>query len=155
MLAARHGVSPNGSVASALVGVLRLPRYHDSIFAVRSIDSANSRGGLCNALEFHRVPYEIIGDNVCVSAGALQRGLDDSLLTGFDEVWVFPDGPPALDLSSLPGATSDATDFSAGIQPILSEAMSKTNCAAILGDGCGLNYATTDADIAEAITARG
>ena len=146
-------MAPNGSVAGALASLLRLPRFHDSVFVMRSIDSASSRDGLCNALEFHRVPYEVIGENVCVSARALQRGLDDSLLTGFDEVWIFSGGPPASDLSKMPDATSDATDFSAGIRPILSEAMNTTNCLAVLGDGCGLNYATADADIAEAIAA--
>ena len=151
MISRTHGMMPDGNVSDALVRILRL-RDQDWMAVIRSIDSTHAQDGLTKALAFHRVAYDVVNGNVCVSIDTLQKTVDAGFFSGFDEVWIISGNPPAFDLASLPSATSDGADFSSGIPDELPIAMEKTNCVVILGDGCGLNYATTDAQLREEIT---
>jgi len=138
-----------GHVSDALLRILRL-RRHDWLVVIRQIDSASSQEDLTKALAFHCVPYQLINGNVCVSIDAVQSAVEE-LFTGFDEVWIVSGKPPSFDLASLPHATSESTDFSSGVPDEVLSAMDRTNCVVILGDGCGLNYATTAEEIQQEI----
>ncbi len=150
MTSLAYGMTPSGNVADALRRVL--PLFHrEWITVIRSIDSASSQDDLAKALTFHKVPHNCTNGNICFSVGDLQRVLDADVFTGFDEVWIVSGSSPSFDLGHLPSATSDATDFSARMPKDLRLAIEKTNCILVVGDGCGLNYATTDEQICEAI----
>jgi hypothetical protein len=150
MIATIHGMVPDRHVRDVLMCILQM-RGQNWTAIVRSIDSATSVDDLITTLAFHRVPHDVNNGNVCVSIDALQKGLDAGLFTGFDEVWIFSDNPPTFDLGPLPSATSDATDFSSSVPSELTNAIEKTNCVVVLGDGCGLNYATSDKRVQEEI----
>ena len=111
---------------------------------IRSIDSASTCESVAEALDFHSVDFEIISGNVCLSIENLRKAISTEAFSGFDEVWIISGPPPAFDLTPLPTATSDGSDFSSGIPDELSNAVEKTRCVAIVGDGCGLNFVTTD-----------
>ena len=151
MIPITYGMVSDGRVGSALARILPLCG-RDCAAIIRGIDSARSRNDLTKVLAFHDVPYDVVNGNICVSAAALQKSLELGLFTGFDEVWISSGSPPTFDLASLPSATSDATDFSSSMPGELSVAIEKTNCILVLGDGCGLNYASNDEHIQEMIT---
>ena len=142
MVSVTYGMVAGGSVHDALERILCM-RGQDWVAVIRSIDSAHSQDHLTKALAFHRVAYEVINGNVCVCIDTLQKALGEGFFTGFDEVWIVDGKPPAFDLASFPSATSDGADFSSSIPDELCRAMEKMNCVLLLGDGCGLNYATT------------
>ncbi len=116
---------------------------------IRSLDSSHSERDLSRALSFHGVDFEVSFGNVCVSMGSLWKALEADVFTGFDEVWIFRNEFPSTTLESLTSATSDGADFSAGMPASLAGAMDRTDCVLVLGDGCGLNYATTEDQITE------
>lgn len=145
-----YGMLPNENVADALVCILPLCK-EKWIAVLRSIDSANSQNELSRILDFHAVPHEVNNGNVCVSIRDLQKALDVGVFTGFDEIWILAGDSPNFNLNQLHSATSDSTDFSKNLHNELLIAIEKTNCILIIGDGCGLNYATTDKQIQETI----
>ena len=150
MICVTCGMVPGGNVHDALERILRM-RGEDWVAVIRSIDSARSQDHLRRSLATYRVPYEVTNGNVCVSIDALQKALGEGAFTGFDEVWIADGKPPAFDLASFPSATSDGADFSLNVPHELSRAMEDANCILIVGDGCGLNYATTSQEFQEAI----
>jgi hypothetical protein len=154
MISLTHGMTPGGNVGDALTRILRL-RGHDWLAVVRSIDSASTTAELTKALAFHHLAYDLINGNVCLSIETLQRAVSSGAFTGFDEVWIVAGSPPAYDLASLPSATSDGADFMSDLPEELSRAMQQTNCVLILGDGCGLNYATTSPQLQEELVEAG
>ena len=130
-----------------------LPLFGQGIIAViRSIDSTRASKDLGRILDFHHVEYDAINNNVYLSLEELRKALVGDVFTGFDEVWILYDKPPPMDLNPLPSVTSDATKFSEGVPEELTEAMAKTNGLLIIGDGCGLNYITSDKRLEEEIT---
>lgn len=146
MISPLHGMMAGRHVSDVLAGILRLCSC-DCVAVIRSIDSASSQDDLARSLAFHSVPHDVVNGNVCVSIGDLQIALGADVFSGFDEIWITLGGPPSIDLRHLPGATSDATDFSGGIPGELRDAMARANCTLVIGDGCGLNFATTDESI--------
>lgn len=142
MITVAVGMTPDGNVSDALLRILR-SRGHDWLAVVRSIDSASTTAELTKSLAFHQIAYDVISGNVCLSIENLQKAVSGGAFTGFDEVWIIAGSPPAFDLASLPSATSDGADFSADVPEELLRTMEQINCVLILGDGCGLNYATT------------
>jgi hypothetical protein len=137
-------------VGETLTRILRV-RGQDWLAVVRSIDSSHSTDGLSKALAFHHMAYDVINGNVCLSIETLQKAVSEEVFTGFDEVWIIAGSPPAFDLASLPGATSDGADFSSDLPEELSRAMEQTGCVLILGDGCGLNCASRSQELLEEI----
>jgi hypothetical protein len=145
-----HGMILHANVKGTLVRIL--PLCEPAMIAViRSIDSSHSETDLSQVLRFHGVLHEVINRNVCVSPSSLRHALAAEVFTGFDEVWLLPGEPPHIGLDVLPGATSDAADFAQHVPAELLDAMEKTNCFLIMGDGCGLNYITSGERIAELI----
>lgn len=142
MISLTRGMIPGDNVCDALTRIFRL-RGHDWLSVVRSIDSTCAADDLAKTLTIHRVGYDVINGNICMSMDALEQALSAGVFTGFDEVWIIAGLPPASDLSMLPSATSDGTDFSLEMPEELSRSMEQIKAVLILGDGCGLNYATT------------
>jgi hypothetical protein len=136
------GVVPDGRVSDALT---RLWRFIDPdlIAIVRCVDSSASPDDIAKILAFHGVGHNVVCKNVILTINDLQTALKAEVFTGFDEVWIVAGAPPDFDLSHLRGATSDGIEFSTGFPEALANAMAELNCMLILGDGCGLNYATS------------
>jgi hypothetical protein len=145
---------PSGNVGDALTRILRL-RGHDWLAVVRSIDSACTTGDLTKAIAFHHLAYDVINGNVCLSVETLKQAMSGGAFTGFDEVWIIAGSPPSSDLASLPNATSDGADFSSELPEEVRSAMEQMSCILILGDGCGLNYATTSPQLHEELAGAG
>jgi hypothetical protein len=137
------------SVREALTRLLTVSK--GQVLVVRSIDSARSQEDIAKILSFHSVPKQIVRGNVCLTRGDLRSALAAEAFTGFDEVWLFSETPPTEDLSAIPSATSETTDFGIGIPKELVKALERTQCLLVLGDGCGLNYATIDGRMAAAV----
>jgi hypothetical protein len=93
------------------------------------------------------VEHKIAYGNVWIAARCIDEATAMHLFTGFDEVWLYEEAPH-FDLSCVHGSTSESTDFSKELPVDTAEAIVKTKCRAALGDGCGLNYVTTDQDLA-------
>jgi hypothetical protein len=98
---------------------------------------------------FHKIRHGFRSGNVVVTEEELRTALSKGVFTGFDEVWIFTDSPPIEDMQTLPSATSESTDFDSALPQELLEFLETTSFRVILGDGCGLNYATRDREIAE------
>lgn len=145
-----YGTARDQHVSDMLMCLM--PHFEQSWVAViRSIDSTRSLEGLAGALTFHCVAHKVVQGNVCLSMSDLQQAVDAEVFTGFDEVWVVSGTPPVFGLNEIPPVTSDATEFLKGIPDGLVEAVERANCVLILGDGCGLNYLTSDARLHEEI----
>jgi hypothetical protein len=151
MLALAYGTMPDEHVSDALMRLMPLCEQ-DWTTIIRSIDSCRSLDGLVRILAFHHMAHKVVHRNVCLSMSELQKALDAGVFTGFDEVWIVSGRPPAFELSQLPSATSDGTQFSGGMPEGLAEAVEKTACVLILGNGCGLNYATSNERIRQEMT---
>lgn len=138
------------TLADVLDRVLRLcvPR---ATAVVRGIDSARSSCDLRRILDFHNVTYEINGGNVCLDADSLNEAVAREVFTGFDELWIFREMKSDLNLVDVPPATSEVTDFSIKLPQEISDTFSRNDCLLVLGDGCGLNYFTSDSRIADVI----
>jgi hypothetical protein len=140
------GLLPEESVSDVLARVLPTCDARSTL-VIRSLDSSRDAQHLARALDHHGIHYQLVNGNICIPGDVLVRASLCDLFTGFDEVWILADRPPEMNLTDLPSATSETHDFSEGVPPALVEAMSKTRCVLILGDGCGLNYATTDPEV--------
>ncbi|KAA3611940.1 MAG: hypothetical protein DWQ01_07610 [Planctomycetota bacterium] len=138
-------------LAEALQLILRSPE-EGWIFVVRCIDSTRDSLGVSKILSFHKVNHDTLNSNVFLTLKDLKDFPLDQLFAGFDEVWVFIDSPPHKNLNGLPTATSETTDFSEAFPRELNKAFEQHGCLLILGDGCGLNFATTSKKIAQSLT---
>ena len=148
MISVSHGMLPDRNVHGVLERILCM-RGQDWVAVIRSIDSSYSQDALTGALAFHHLAYQVINGNICVCIDTLQKALGQGFFTGFDEVWIVSGKPPDFDLASLPSATSDGADFSSDVPKELSRVLEQTNCILIIGDGCGLNYATISRQLQE------
>ena len=146
-----YGMLPGERVASVLP-LLKQCVAENWICVVRSIDSIRDPEDLAYCLTAHGLPSNSDHGNVFVSGAALQEAVATAVLTGFDEVWVFLEAPPTECLGKVPSATSETTDFTNGVPKELRQAMERTDCLLVLGDGCGLNFATTVDRIARKLT---
>lgn len=147
----RYGTIRDGRVSRALRQILPFGRQ-SWVAIIRGIDSARSYDTLVKAMNHHHLPFTTNAGNVVISMETLRKALHAGAFTGFDEVWVFPDGLPNFDLSVVPSATSDAMDLSSSIPAGLSDAIQRSgSVVVVLGDGCGLNYAAPEGPILEAI----
>lgn len=144
------GIFLNEHVPDALMRV-RDVLNGEEIAVIRSIDSGDSQDYLNRALLFHKIKYEVAHGNFYVDAENLWRAIEREVFTGFDEVWIYNGVPPQVDLGGVRPATSDGTDFSEGLPMEIAKALDTTHCLLVLGDGCGLNYATQDERIASRI----
>lgn len=136
------GIIPGKTISGALA-VLRTKFDHNWFVVIRCIDSTVDRSDLVAILNGHGITSEIICGNVCVTMGGLIEAVDTDVFSGFDEIWIFR-RPPSIDLAELPPATSDAIDFSEQCHEEILRTVESESVAILLGDGCGLNFATCD-----------
>jgi hypothetical protein len=146
-----YGMIKDGRVGDALMRLIGLCEQGWAA-VVRGIDSSRCLDDLVSILTVHHINHQIVNRNPCLSITALQEALNAEVFSGFDEVWIVAGTPPSFELTDVPCATSDATDFSGGIPLGFTEAMEKTACVLVLGDGCGLNYVTSIERIRDEIT---
>jgi hypothetical protein len=149
-----HGMIPDLHVRDVLAKLSARLRMSGAVL-VRSIDSIRGTEGLGSALRLHNVAYQVAHGNVCLEAGDLENWLSVNIFTGFDELWFFRKEIPARSLLDLPAATSDSVDFSEGVPRPFVDALRRTGCFLVLGDGCGLNYLTTDDEASREIQGMG
>jgi hypothetical protein len=85
--------------------------------------------------------------------GELDQFASVGLLHGFDELYLCAEWRDEFEV--FPGRiTSDLVDFSEGTPLGLEDWMHEAGCLLVLGDGDGLNFATSDPGIAERLRAR-
>jgi len=137
-----HRHVPAASIGDALDLALELAGPN-SLVVVSCIDSGHGAQAVRRALSFHGVPHELVHGNVVLTRAGVERARAQAAFTGFDEVWVFAGSTPHEDLSEL-SKPSDLLD-----------AARRWRCLLVAGDGCGLNYITTDARIARALASLG
>jgi hypothetical protein len=145
------GHVPHECAYNALLAALPfLPE--DAIVVVRSLDSARDPQEILSILAYHEVFARNGPGYVSTSLAAMTLGME-RVLVHFDEVWVCDHEPPD-DLLETPIITSEQEDFRREVPRRFEEAFLRTDGILALGDGCGLNYATTDSRIADAIEGR-
>ncbi len=115
--------------------------------AVDCIDSSHGVEGVPACLKHHGIRFETRGQAVIVQRGELLRAIEERVFTGFDSVWLFSALPGEV-ASALPTVTSDGTGFQPCAPSSVLNAMRTLNCRLVLGDGCGLNWATPEPRIA-------
>ena len=128
----------------------RIPRAYSAL--IRSVDSTRAPAQLRDLLKARVAEVNIGRAGVVVSPEDLCRLVDRGFFCGFDEVWLF-DEQRASVAEIPPGifATSDGVSFADHVPHGLEEVMVAERCLLVLGDGCGLNYATWDRPLALAI----
>lgn len=114
---------------------------------VRSLDSARTNEQLLKILSFHKISADIFENNVWLTYDNLVLALAADVFTGFDEIWVYKKSMPSIPLRDAPSVTSDGEDFSVALPVGLAEVIEQSDCALVVGDGCGLNYAGHDHEI--------
>jgi hypothetical protein len=145
-----YGMNPVGNVCTALTFLMNFGD-RDLVAVVRSIDSSRSTEEIARILTFHQVDHKVVSSNVCLSMDDLEKALNVDVFTGFDEVWLLSGMAPSFALGQVPYATSDGSDWSIAIPEEVPEAMERTGCILIVGDGCGLNFATPNDQIRNAV----
>ncbi len=118
---------------------------------IRSLDSARSQRDVSQVLSFHKVDYRVVASHICVAAEELWKAWENEVFAGFDEVWPFREKLPSVSLEFVPNATSDGENFSEALPVGLGEAVEQSDCLLVNGDGCGLNYASHDAQLLDRI----
>ena len=148
-----HGIIYDENLSIALLRIYHL--LDPSWYAVlRCIDSSRSVSDLVNILRSHDIAHRVINGNVCMTLVTINKAIADGLFHGFDEIWVISGTPPCIELSKYPCATSDGIDFSHEFPEGFAEVMRQVSCVIVLGDGCGLNYATNRSDIHQELLKR-
>lgn len=143
-----YGMVPHAHVYDVLEHILASVEQECTLI-IRVVDSHRSCEELSHMLSHHDIAHTTVHNNVCVGTEAIREVLSRGIFNGFDEIWIIAGSPPAFDLASLPSATSDSADFSINVPEGLLDTMEQINCFLVLGDGCGLNFATLSPRIRE------
>ena len=139
----------------------RLATLHPNVFTIfddvyiTCIDSGRST----EHLEFFRTELEKDGYEAEMTSNGVRISASDfvrlaqsatSAFNGFDEVWLFKGSPSRTHPEDL-RITSEApiTAREAGDISTIADWMRSANCVLGLGDGCGLNYLTTDQQLVD------
>lgn len=153
MVGCYHGMIPNESIVAVMQRIVQ-DLDDEWLIIVRSIDSAVGVKDIMKALAMYNVKCSLVGANVCMSTGEFKHAMLVHVFAGFDEVWFISGPPPRMTLDSVPYVTSDGADLSVDVPTELRRAMEQVGCVLVLGDGCGLNYATTSSRLGEQIASR-
>jgi hypothetical protein len=115
----------------------------DSRCVVRALDSMWSGAEIQAALGRRGITVRLEAGMAVLEGGELLRVREQGLLTGFDELWLLSAGQPPTsvpdDAVFTSGSRQLTPDDAAAVGPILAAA----GAWLVLGDGCGLNWATT------------
>jgi hypothetical protein len=113
---------------------------------IDSTPDVASMRSLIPRLERRKRSYVVVDRDVAIDVPTLIELIDDEFFSGFDEVWLYDGATPARGKPEGLQMTSDQ----AFVEPRegVREWMIDSGCLAALGDGCGLNFATFDEDLA-------
>lgn len=135
------------------VTIHELVQEHRTLFQsapfvlVSMLDSSEEISTIVDRLDPARV-VERVSDNPFVTSGAAfaQLATEYRLLTGFDEIWVCREPPPAA--PPVEASLVGPEQLTAGAPGVVTSWMEASSCVLGLGDGTGLNYVATDAELA-------
>jgi len=152
MNAPLHGRVPGVHASEALSAVFE---HLDPAWSavIRCIDSARDSAEVAKILSHHGVQSRQVSGNTVISVDELKTVLKRNILNGFDEIWFVSGDSPVASLANIPPATSEGADFSTGPPSEITAVMITSDCVLVLGDGCGLNYATNRIHLAEVLAA--
>jgi hypothetical protein len=117
--------------------------------AVRCLDSDSDPRAIYEVLLRHAIDGRLESHSVSLTSTQLRHAAANHVFTGFDELW-FSQSEKRID--AIPSdivLTSDAVNFSERIPEGLGTTMKNLASILVLGDGCGLNYATWDSRFSE------
>jgi hypothetical protein len=123
---------------------------------VTSIDSTTdlTRHATAQAIVAQHASCAFLGQGVLIPGKAVASiAAHFDLFNGFDEAWLFAIKPD----TSKPAGLSTVAPLNLGsdaVPPLLASWMKQSTCSLALGDGVGLNYATTSEPTAR-LLARG
>lgn len=143
------GWTPDLDVPSALgrVPPERLCPLHVLVTMIDSTPRVRVLQSFLSILRELGADYVEVDDDVLIDVPTLFALIRDRcFLTGFDEVWLFED-PPKVGKPQYLRMTSDKP-LRSGPSHELVTWMRDANCLAGLGDGDGLNFATSDGTLA-------
>lgn len=147
------GHIPHAHVPEAVEAILSTCKP-PGIAVIRCLDSSNDATAIARVLDAHQVSFQILNGSVCLSTTDLQLAIYAGAFVGFDEVWLLAGDRPASQMFAYSNITSDGKDFSREEPRDLRHAMRESGCIVALGDGCGLNFATSSNDISESLKHR-
>lgn len=119
--------------------------------AVRSLDSDCAPSHILDVLRRLGIEARLEADSVFLSGEHLHVAAQKGLFCGFDEVWLWREEPRNRHFTSDVVLTSDGINLNDGLPTNVENAMRQLGCVLALGDGCGLNYVTTDYALADEI----
>lgn len=146
----RSGHVPDAWIEDVLDRLL-LALGPETVGVLRTLDSSSALEDLQSACTYLGLKHTTSSGNVCLDARELNRLVRGGFLSGFDELWLFRDSPPAVALTNLQPLTSDAIQMSEGAAQELMSAFESVGALAALGDGCGLNWIVRDPQLATLI----
>lgn len=138
----------NVGLALALV---RPHLLHNLHFLIRSLDSTKLVTDISAIFRRHGVVHNLSNGNIVLPLYSMDAAMGSKLFTGFDEVWVIAADEAPVNLASLPWMTTDGDNFKDGVPSGLCESLISAKCVLALGDGTGLNIATTSVDFYQLI----
>jgi hypothetical protein len=131
-----------------VANILKATDINLSHVLVTTIDSENNLSDLRSLKQLRNVlNFDLLGDSIVLEIEHFYELIDEhNLLNGFDEVWFFPEKPS----ERLPSGIwiTAPLDIYEELPNTLPEWMLLSRCLLGLGDGIGLNYVTTDYDLA-------
>lgn len=141
----------SGANISAVLGLLE-PEVRSSTCALRVLDSMRSGEAIQAALGRRGVSARVEAGFAVLAGCDLLRVLEQGLLCGFDEVWLLTSGKPLTPVPDDLVLTSDGTELRSADAAKLEPVLQAVGAWLILGDGCGLNWATTSERVRDILT---
>jgi hypothetical protein len=143
-----------GNVASGISEIILYLGQQVSRFpwvAIRCIDSDCASPQILEVL--HRFGIEAYhkANSIFTSGEQLYLAAQKRLFSGFDELWLWHQEPRKWQFPPEMGLTSDGINLNEGLPNDVENALRQLGCVLALGDGCGLNYVTTDRSLANYI----
>ena len=129
------------SVESALEKLLPLCSV-DVVCAIRCLDSSTDTDLIVRAIRSLGTSCLTVAPVVCLDKESAKKVLRAGLFNGFDEIWLACQASHFELLAEVPALTSDAMAFSMSVPRELLELLERPAQLTVLGDGCGLNFAS-------------
>lgn len=144
-----YGNAP-GSVGQALRLLCeQIPGFGAA--ALRCLDSESAPSRIIETLCACGIEARLGASGVVLTRKQVCLAAHEGLFTGFDEVWFWREESIERQFLSDIVLTSDAINLAEGLPNSLERAMQALGSFLALGDGCGLNFVTTDRDLAAQI----
>jgi hypothetical protein len=125
----------------------KLPIYR--LASVLSLDSNRFANDILRVLLKYDINAYIERNYVFISPEELYRTvINDKLFVGFDVVLLFAKNCPEKAIPTYMEFTSESMNYCRELPDGIDRWMKDNSCVLVLGDGCGLNYATWSNDLA-------